>query len=343
MGIHDFPPADDSAFDPDEDLFDFPVSDNTAKPSGSTPENEVEEPSASASNLSDDDVDSLDAPIPSAEQSPAQPEAGHDFEYDVDEDIFNFPAIEHPAQVAADLTDEASDPSDPVAGFDPMNDLLEDDLGEMIRETHAEQQQDAAFVQAEEPPAALPSEAAPVAHEKQRPEIEVPAQLQAVPVVAGSQRALWVMTAAVILFMVGILSIAWRATSFFQQQIEDVRENVKSQATGLQQESAASAAQFVRLEAELEAARRDAEALAESPMHSMKGFASQAAHDRDLYMARQLLTDGQFDDSRRVLFGLLTEADRLPADARDRVEQESRFLIARSYVTEAEALPGGSK
>jgi hypothetical protein len=41
-----------------------------------------------------------------------------------------------------------------------------------------------------------------------------------------------------------------------------------------------------------------------------------------------------------MLFSLLATADRLPAEHRSRVEEEARFLIARSYAAEADVHAG---
>ena len=346
MGLDDFAPADDSAFDPNEDLFEFPGDLGSPEPDAAAPfEGLDEDLGASPLDLSDDVLDSFDAPMPSVDPDSdhADRDLGAALDFDPDEDLFGFPPLEQPEPERE--TDDGSAAA-PERSTDrprsPVNDLLEDDLDDMIRETQAEQQREATPAPEHEPRAPLPSSrhAAPRREDPPYP-AGAPAQAQAVPVAAGSPLALWVLTTAVIFFMVGLLGIAWRATSSFQNQLETVRAEVQAQATELEQGTAAGAAQLLQLQAELERERRAVQSQAGDPQPGVKASPVEAAHERDLFVARELLDEGQFDDSRRVLFGLLAEADRLPADARAGVEEEARFLIARSYVTEAETLPGG--
>lgn len=53
--------------------------------------------------------------------------------------------------------------------------------------------------------------------------------------------------------------------------------------------------------------------------------------------ARSALDDGEFERARQVLCGLLSVADRIPADSRRDIEARARFLLADSWRLEADA------
>ena len=79
-----------------------------------------------------------------------------------------------------------------------------------------------------------------------------------------------------------------------------------------------------------------------TPNQVARALAAQLESEAPLgRVAEQLFESARFVEGRRVLFTLLAEADRLPAADRPRVEEEARFLVARSYVQQAEALSGG--
>jgi len=337
MGLDDFTSASDGGFDPDEDLFDFPVVGSTETSAESAHQAE------GTPELPEDILDTVDAPLPSlaAADSPESSGSSYSSETgsDLDEDLFGFPPIERPGPPAA-AQSESSANSPEVREPKLDADLLEDSLDDMIRETEAEQERVAESVaSAVERTTPLPEQPSAPNTTQQAPQF-LPPQVAAVPLPTSPQPVAWVMAGTVVVFLAGLLIIAWRATSTFQSQLEGVRSEVQATTDEIQQSATESQAQIARLEAELEKARQAA--LADgSPGAAMTHLQSiEAAHSRDLLVAEQLLEAGQFAECRRVLFTLLAEADRLPAEDREHAEEEARFLATRSYLREAELLPG---
>jgi hypothetical protein len=341
MGLDDFAAADDAAFDPNDDLFEMPSDEGPGEGDSKSPAR-PHEPSRGREH---DVLDSLDAPLPS--RSPhADICSGLDPE--LDEDLFGFPpldlsslGIEDEPLLRGPLAERAQHTSKLVT------DLLDDDLGDMIRETHEEQQRELGETpeDVDDPRAPLPSE-----HEEDtrrgsgtsKPRAAAGAQAPGTTyaVVAASQRPLWVLTAGVIVFMLGLLGIAWRATSSFQTQIEQVQADVRSTSERLQQSASVSNTHLAQLEAELGRNRSAAQSDPRGARTAAKAPPMEAPHDMTLEVALGLVDSQRFVDARRMLFSLLATADRLPAEHRSRVEEEARFLIARSYAAEADVHAG---
>ena len=335
MGLDDFTAAGETGFDPDEDLFDFPVVGSTEAPleQASKIEGMPEGP--------EDILDTVDAPLPSVPDSPEPQGSSRSSEEEagLDEDLFGFAPVE---QAEASASAQASTPAAPRQGHKPKldADLLEDSLDDMIRETEEEQERAARTVTSAAD-AAVPLPGQPTALDSATEAAQYPsAQLASMPLSRSSQPVAWVIAGAVVVFLAGLLVIAWRATSSFHSQLEGVRSEVQATTDEIQHSATESQAQIARLEAELERSRQAVLAGGSAGPATTRIQSIEAAHSRDLLVAEQLLESGQFAECRRVLFTLLAEADRLPAEDRDPAEEEALFLSARSYLMEAELLPG---
>lgn len=314
MALDDFTPASEA---PDldapspalpaegDDLFDFAEEDETRA------ELDAEQPPA---------------PIPASD--PREVCTGLDPELDVD--LFGFPPM--------DLSSLGIQPSKPAAveppveaTSGPLDDLLgEDPEGDVA----------GAGPVAQEPagsaPASVASESqaapatAPRTAEAGATHAPTPVVVQSVATAGPASKAIWVLTAAVVVFLFGMLGVAWRATSTFQQQLQQVRTEVDASADRIGQRTAAELRLLVA-ERERAAQRVQQPAGASVP-------ALEPLHETSLAVAEEALDEGRFAAARRTLFQLLAEADRLPSGQRAAVERRAAYLIARSHKVEADRL-----
>lgn len=330
MAMDDFASASDpkapgKEIDLDEDLFDFPPIETEEASAAS-----VEAAPAEAAPAPTAAPETTSAPSPTAASPSAAASAGYTgMDPDLDVDIFDFPPIE----------DDAAPPS--IAGGDleasldeaaeTVHTLIEDDLGEMIQEHHEELERQK--VEAEAPPAPPEPEAPQPAAST-----PTPASLPAVAVSAGSSRTQQVLVGAVILFMVGVLSIAWRLTSTFSQSLERVRDDVEAGNRTLSEQSLAQLQRIDELEAELVEQQRRA-ARAETEGHAAVP-AMRSPIDLTLLSAESAIEDGDFAAAREILYGDLASIDALPTEMRAGAAERMEFMIARSYELEARRLGG---
>jgi hypothetical protein len=272
------------------------------------------------------DAEQPPAPIPASD--PREACTGLDPELDVD--LFGFPPM--------DLSSLGIQPSKPAAPEPPveassgaLDDLLEEDLegdlpGAPQRSSAPADPVPASAVREPEPaPAAAPrpegAAAAPA---------PTPVVVQSVATAGPASKAIWVLTAAVVVFLFGMLGVAWRATSTFQQQLQQVRTEVDASADRIGQRTAAELRLLVA-ERERAAQRVDEPAGTSVP-------ALEPLHETSLAVAEEALEEGRFAAARRTLFQLLAEADRLPSGQRAAVERRAAYLIARSHKVEADRL-----
>jgi hypothetical protein len=340
MGLDDFAPAPKAADDLDVDLFDFPP---MVLPE--PPQAEVsEEPKAQVEVARVETTSPARAEAPKA--TPADGCTGLDPELDVD--LFDFPPIDlssigiTPAQTTPSAIEESID-----SAAQSVSDFLEDDLGDMVQTARAEQAPLVPVPQAAPAPAVAPA-AAPAAATAipQTTPVPVAAPVAYTPIaVAGpSPKALWVLTAAVILFMVGLLGIAWRATSSFQQQIQQVRSDVQASTKQLQATTTSSIKELAEVENALLLNQINASKSNRDARSPQKGLDIQDPHTVTLAVATNAIEMGHYSDARRMLFSLLAEADGIPSTAkREEMERQSLFLIANSHKLEAQSLTGDDK
>lgn len=345
MGLDDFAPAGaipaptpptraDSKLD--EDLFDFPPMELPHVPA---PEVETSE--------------ALESNEPVAEAAPASqpaaPKVCTGLDPALDEDLFGFPPM--------DLSGLGINPDGTLSvelelsidqAAQSVTDLLEDDLGDIVRDAHKEQQ---AAVKAQDKPAPAPAAQAavpaPAPNQGQvQAQVQPPqfAPTNQVPAQGGwsgpsSPKAMWVLTGATVCFMFGLLGIAWRATSSFQQQIQGVREEVQLNNTRLQAATSQNFDDLSKMERDL----RDQIKTTQSAGTSGAIEPMARPHDIAMEVARQSIASGRPADARRMLYKLLAEADNHPADTREAMEREASFLIAECHKVEAELQYGGQQ
>lgn len=318
------PDVQPNAHPADEDLFSFPAP--IAEPGDA-----AAVPQAAASDRTTDDDLMSDPPA----AKPVETEiecTGLDPELDVD--IFGFPPLDLSSLgVEEESVPEIEDSIE--AATQSVHAMLQDDLSDSMQDVATGH--DLEF--GELPPAQPTAEqlsAAPTPQETvfAQPQYQVqaaPVQF-ALPAGVGGSKALWVLTGAAVLFMFGLLAIAWRATSSFQQQIEQVRAEVSTSNAQIQRETAGELQQIVELQGELLRAAPQGTAEVE------RIPAMESPHETVLTVAREAIATGRFADARRMLFTLLAEADRFPVDSREDMERRASFLIAASHKREAETL-----
>ena len=334
MALDDFAPASEipepnpdsplaKAGEADEDLFNFPAA---------APEAGPEAPAADAESGEDLMAD------PPAKAEPVKTEiecTGLDPELDVD--VFDFP----PLDLSSLGVEEPEAPLEETieAATQSVHALLQDDLGDSTNlELDAPHFDDDLE---DLPSAAAQATAAPQSQEfaphtgpqpNQPQAIATPVHV-AVPAGGGSSKALWVMTAGLLVFLFGLLAIAWRATSSFQQQIEQVRAEVTTNTAEIQRETADELERIVAMQGQL---LRGAGQGVDEPQ-LIPAMESPAA--TVMTVAQEAIEQGRFADARRMLFTLLAEADRYPAESREEMERHAGFLIAASHKHEAQTLP----
>ena len=353
MALDDFAPASDlpepkplapepQAPDLDEDLFDF-----AALQAEQEPEGGAVQAAAGEASREDDGDDLMAEPQETASDAGADPQSkardlssvcsGLDPELDVD--IFNFPPLDltslgiSPGEVEPAAVEQSIE-----AATRSVHDLLNEDLDapRSAPTTHPYAGSDVDFDDSEEE---LVGQHEHDHQREPRPRQAEPGTAPTAPQLVlpqgyapGASKAVWVLTAAVVVFMFGLLAIAWRATSSFQQQIEQVRSDVKETTAQLQRETAGELQQIVQIQSDLIRGGSSGEARRE-PIPAMD-----AAHDTALAAARESIAIGRFAEARRTLFMLLAEADRFPPESRDELERKAAFLIATSHKREAETL-----
>ncbi|MFT7487040.1 MAG: hypothetical protein ACI9F9_002899, partial [Candidatus Paceibacteria bacterium] len=219
MGLDDFAPAASAEENLDEDLFDFPPM-NIPEP----PRAEVEV----VAEVATDDLDLSEEGSTAVAKEAKGRATCTGLDPKLDADLFGFPPLDLSSLGAAEP--EQLDAELAVAGGGPsVADFLEDDLGDIMRDAHEEQERTtvpaaqgsivqpvaAAASVASAPVAAAASVAsAPVAAAPAA--MAAPVQVHTVAAAGPPSKLMLVMTAATILFMCGLLGIAWRATSTFQ-------------------------------------------------------------------------------------------------------------------------------
>mgnify|MGYP006928156294 FL=1 len=335
MGLDDFAPA-TKANSLDEDLFDFPPMEMPAAPQAEADAGPGADSAAGAS--------AGDASAPAAPPA-KEPIVCTGLDPELDEDLFGFPPMDLSSLGIVQGKPDIEESIDMAA--QQVNNLLEDDLGDIVHEAQAEEMAAESAAQAPgtqaAPAQAASQQAAPVAGQAPAQMIAPAAMQVAYPTVAvasGSPKALWVLTAGVILFMVGILSIAWRATSVFQQQIQAVRSDVEATTNELRVSTTDSIKELAALERELLRNQLDAAKQGRDSQKVYEGLAIQAPHEVVLSVATEAIEAGKFPEARKMLFNLLAEADNHPAAGRDEMERRANFLIARSHKDQAESMTG---
>lgn len=377
MSLDDFTPADDPADNLDEDLFDFPRtgSSEESPQASASPEQDEPSPESDSDELELDavepdgaDADPIAAPLPSVDPLDEDDLGSVDMNLDdEDQDIFGFPSVggvlplDEPQLAVPDPElEEASEATSLSRQID------DEDLEEIIRAAKEEQRQNpnsrviekSAEPQAEadilETEPVAPEDFAELAEELDSLVPQAagmnPSQVHAAPLfasVAGAPKALWVLTGTAMVFMVGLLLIAWNFTSAFERQIEASKERSAaafSEGPGPQRPVIVQSQSPVN-QAELSTQSvPEPSRLVESSLGpSRKLPALDDPHESTLIVAESAIGDGRFVHARRMLFGLLAKVDRLPAEQRNSAEQRASFLIAHSYKSEADSLRGGQQ
>jgi len=342
MALDDFAPASETpgqnpdgalpnAQPADEDLFNFPAP--LAEPTATAEQPEA----ATGDDLMSD---------PPATEAPALPKTdiectGLDPELDVD--VFDFPPLDL-SSLGVEPEPELPIEDSIEAATQSVHALLQDDLGDTLVQPPASTQlgndlasSDSANASGAQSSYAQAPEAADLAQAQIQAQYQAQLAAQAAPMrvavpAAASPKALWVLTGAVVVFLVGLLAIAWRATSSFQQQIEQVRADVSTSTAQLQRETADELQQIVALQGQM---------LRSTPQNTAEVEripAMESPHETVLTVAREAIAKGRFADARRMLFTLLAEADRFPVESREDMERRASFLIAASHKREAETL-----
>jgi len=350
MSLDDFAPSGEPADDLDEDLFDFPpIQSSESSPIVPAP-SETKSGAAKARELHAE-LEEQDSLLPAEE--PLDDLASLDMSLDdEDEDLFGFPNPQaqtpqenYGSDADESLADDADAPEEP---------LLEEDIDHLIREAKSAsaRNREENYVGAKENEATY-GELEPVARSEADVIVAQP-PAQAAPTLLGlgaSSRALWVFTGASILFMIGVLMIAWNLSSAFEKQLQVARaQSPDSQSPEARQAIQQDPAQHYPPDTNQDVERIDdpsalsstdgsAVRLPRQPRESSKTLADlEAPHESVLVVAESAIADGRFIEARRLLFGLLAEIDRIPADSRARAEERATFLIAGSHKAEAELL-----
>ncbi len=308
--------------DLDEDLFDFPPME-VAEPAPIAVE-AAEEPAAPKEG----------ATQPKAAAAPAAQSKGYTgMDAELDLDIFNFPVLEDDS-VEATASIEAS--IDEAA--QTVNDLLEDDLGEMIQDHHEEleRKKEAEEVAKQPPVASTPAPSAPV-QTAPAPVMAVPS-VQTIPVAGLPTRVQWVLVGVASAFMLGLLLIAWQLTSAFSRSLERVRDDVAESTQALQVQNAEQIARIDELQAELLAQQALANQALQEGAAGTPPLARRTSSEITLLAAQSSIDSHDFTAARRMLFRDLANADTIPIEERDEMTQKMEFMIARSYLLESQVL-----
>jgi hypothetical protein len=333
----------------DEDIFDFP------------PMASVETAVAKEEAVSAVEAPVEEAPVEAAPTEAVEPEepaaaapdpvaaeeetvcTGLDPELDVD--LFDFPPLEIPgaskAKTEAAKLEENIDQAAKV-----VNDLLEDDLSEMIDSSLDERPSpEEKSAPAPTPaPSAAPAPVAPVAPPAPV-QVAAPAPLSIGSVAApsGDPRIAWALTAAALVFIFGVLAIAWRATSNLGSSLDSLRSGLEEGNDRFAAQSETTLQRLTALEMQLLNQQKLAAQAAAGGAQVEIPPDLPAPHRLSLLVAEEAISKGQFSEARRQIFGLLATIDSLSEQDRQDVEHAAAYLVARSYQVEAEALEGDKR
>jgi HAMP domain-containing protein len=312
MAMDDFAPAgpEQLSDELDQDLFDFPP---------------MEEPKVSAP------APEAAAPAPTAAPAAASTGGYTGMDEDLDLDIFDFPPLidssrtQAPAIAGGDLEESIEQAAKAVS------ELLEDDLGEMIA-VHERDLAERDAVDAPTVAPAAPAAAAPVA---------TPAPATApttVAVSAAPSKVQWVLVGALIVFMVGVLGIAWRLTSSFSDSLERVRDDVELGNQALESQNAAQMRRIDELQRELLAQQALASQQVAVSTETPRQFTARTPAELTILAAQASIESGEFAAARQMLFRDLASADSMPIDQRESTVQRMELLIAQSFELQARQL-----
>jgi len=341
MALDDFATASEMGVEPgavdlDEDLFDFPLQQSM--------ESLVAEEGGgrTASSAAPPPVEHHDVHEPPPATAAATTFTGLDPE--LDEDLFGFPPMESPGQ-ARPAPRVAPTPAEAAAA--QVADFLEDDLDALIGEAEVEERAKAAPAaqpRAAAPPVAPVSTAPPAAPAQGVP-LFVPPGGQLAPVAVGSSdpRIAWALTAAALVFVLGILGIAWRAVSGMGSAWERMQGTVEEGNRRMTAQLELTMRRQLEMEAELLHQKKLAAEAAASLPEAQKPRELMAPHELSLLVAEEAIGAGEFEEARRVLYNLLATADRLDEEDRAEAEERAAFLVGRTYQAEAEHLAGGER
>lgn len=299
-------------------------------PSSEPPENDLDSPSpalpAEGDDLFDFEAEELDAesPLAASEESPAPAtpsspqEACSGLDPELDIDLFGFPPMD-----LSSLGIEPEEASSLEADLEVATSGIEDLLSEELSELDPVQPSP----EPTPPPAAPAAVAAPAPAPATAPAVApAPVAIAARPTSAAS----WVLTVAVVVFLFGLLGIAWRATSNVQQQLQQVRSDVDASAERIGQRTAAELREIVAAQGQSGSTLQE---------RGPSGLPSlEPLHETSLLLAEEAIDEARFPEARRILFQLLAEVDRLPEGQREAVEQRAAYMIADSHRAEAESL-----
>jgi hypothetical protein len=126
------------------------------------------------------------------------------------------------------------------------------------------------------------------------------------------------MLAGIVLVNVTLMLFAWNSVQSVKQLVLDVSHDVADTTNELRAESTR---------------RNQSTALESEPV-----FGALPEGYRTLEIAKQRMERGEHARARRMLYGLLSVADRIEQPARAEVEAQASFMIADSYRLEADAV-----
>lgn len=341
MALDDFATASEmgvapGAVDLDEDLFDFPLQQSM--------ESLVAEKGdgATASSAAPPPIQVLDKDVPPPATTETTTFTGLDPE--LDEDLFGFPPMEIPGQ-ARPTAPAAAPPAEAAAA--QVAAFLEDDLDALIVEAEVEERARAApaAVPRSTTPPVAPASCAPSAAPAQGVPLVVPPGGQLTPIAVGSSdpRIAWALTAAALVFVLGILGIAWRAVSGMGSAWDRMQGTVEEGNRRMTAQLELTMRRQLEMEAELLRQRKLAAEAAASLPEAQKPRELMAPHQLSLLVAEEALDAGEFEEARRVLYNLLATADRLDEEDRAEAEERAAFLVGHTYQAEAEHLAGGER
>ena len=367
MALDDFAPAAElngrvEESNLDEDLFDFPLMVSLEANAGQEEETQDEwgelppEPVAEVTEPDPEPVAvAAPEPEPVAEAAPApvEPQVITGLDPALDEDLFGFPPLELPAGASP-----AGGGTNLERGLDQataaVGDLLEDDLGEMVEHTHREQLAAEAAAATKAAAQNAPAPAPPVPQSTVQPApapapapaadfSAAAAPIRPFTVPAGDPRIVWVLGGAVIVFMLGLLIVAWRATSNIGLPNGAAGGGVSETATNGESRNADAAAQQLAILQEMLRQQKLATQAALGAVASEGPPPLQRPHEITLAVAQESIDEGRFAEARRMLYGMLATAEQLPAEDRRQAEETAAYLLARSYRLEAGADPGEAR
>ena len=300
----------------DEDLFDFPALE-AASPAKAQP---------------------TAAPEPEPEPLPVTRGGYTGIDPDLDLDLFGFPALEgnapeqdpHAAGLEGDIENATQ----------AVNDLLDDDLGEMVQDHHQDQ-----LRREHQEQAARRSPQAPQAHPAQTPFAQAPDGSRAAARLGrGATPAVqWALVGVLIVFMLGSLALFGNFTSSFSNSVDGLRSDVAANSQAGRSQSNAQQQRIDQLEARIkEMSLAGAAGTGAFPGSGMARVVSPAQpktrSEVTLMAAQSLLDAADFVGARRMLFRDLALAGSIPQSEREVALQSMELLVARSFLLEARHL-----